>query len=154
MDQPKCDVLVVEDDPDVSLFLERAFEKAGLVGPICRVPDGEQAISYFKGEGVYADRDRYPVPTLVLLSLRLPKKSGLEVLAWFRQQPGIGGIPVVILTGAASPDDINDAYAAGANSVLITPFGFEPLVEIVRAIRQYWLIINQGPFPPKHERKG
>jgi DNA-binding response OmpR family regulator len=152
MELIKCDVLVVEDDPNITFFLERAFDKAGLMGPLCIVRDGDEAMAYFNGEGKYADRKKHPIPALVLLDLRLPKKSGLEVLQWLRKQPDVGRIPVVILTLTASPEDINRAYALGANSVLLAPLNAEGLLETVKAIRQYWLVFNLGPIPPNHKR--
>src|SRR5438128_11245453 len=106
MDLFKCDILLVEDDPAIVLLLNRAFGKADLEGHLCRVADGDEAVRYFQGEGIYADRLRYPIPALVLLDLHLPKRSGLEVLAWIRGEPEFSGIPVVILTGSASDVDI------------------------------------------------
>jgi CheY-like chemotaxis protein len=127
----KCDILVVEDEPNTVVLLERAFDKAGLMGPLCVVRDGEEAIDYFKGQGEFADRDKHPIPTLVLLNLRLPRKSGLEVLEWIRKQPDIGRIPVVVLATSPSPQDINRAYELGVNSVLLTPVNLENLLEMV-----------------------
>jgi len=145
MDLLKCDILLVEDDPAIVLLLNRAFERASLEGPLCRVADGDEAVRYFQGEGDYADRLRYPIPALVLLDLHLPKRSGLEVLAWIRSEPEFCGIPVVILTGEASDVDVKRAYELGANSVLFAPIEQAALVEQVKAIRDYWLLYNRVP---------
>jgi len=148
MDLLKCDILLVEDDPAIVLLLNRAFEKAGLEGPLCRVADGDEAVRYFRGEGDFADRLRFPIPALVLLDLHLPKRSGLEVLEWIRGEPEFCGIPVVILTGEASDKDVHRAYELGANSVLFAPIDQAALVDEVKAIRDYWLVYNRVPKPP------
>ena len=148
MDLQKCDILLIEDDPAIVLLLNRAFGKVDLEGPLCHVADGDEAIHYFRGVGAYADRLRHPIPALVLLDLHLPKRSGLEVLAWIRGEAEFSGIPVVILTGAASDGDIKRAYELGANSVLFAPMGQAELVEEVKAIRDYWLVYNRVPRPP------
>lgn len=91
-------ILIVEDDANDVLLLHRAFQKANIVVPLQTVSHGDDAVAYLAGEGVYADRERYPPPVLVLLDLKLPRRSGLEVLEWIRGQGGLRRLPVVVLT--------------------------------------------------------
>ena len=138
-------ILLVEDDPNDVLLIQRAFGKANLDNSIQVVENGEDALAYLAGQGPYADRERYPLPVLILLNLKLPRKSGLEVLAWLRQQPGLKRLPVVVLTGSSETRDINQAYELGANSYLVKPAAFDALLDMVKALNLYWLILNERP---------
>ncbi len=91
-------VLLVEDNADDVLLTRRAFRKANITCHIENVSDGEAAVAYLGGTGRYSDRMQYPLPCLILLDLKLPLKSGIEVLTWLRDQPGLRRIPVVVLT--------------------------------------------------------
>lgn len=139
-------ILLVEDDPNDVLLIQRAFRRANLVNPLQVVQDGEAAVLYLGGQGSYADRDRYPLPILILLDLKLPRLSGLEVLEWLRQQPRLKRLPVVVLTSSRENVDVNRAYDLGANSYLVKPVAFDGLMEMVRTLNQYWLILNEKPI--------
>ncbi len=138
-------ILMVEDDANDILLTQRAFMQASLVNPLRIVTDGEDAIQYLAGRGAYADRTRYPLPSLVLLDLKLPKRSGLEVLEFIRSEPALRQTPVIVLTSSQESSDVRRAYALGANSYLVKPVGFDGLVDMVKAIGMYWVILNQGP---------
>jgi CheY-like chemotaxis protein len=138
-------ILLVEDDPDDVLLTQRAFRRAGAKAPVRVVNDGEEALAYLGGEGELSDRDRYPLPDLILLDLKLPRCSGFEVLTWLRAQPGLRRIPVVVLTGSRETPDVNRALDLGANSYLVKPVRFEALEEMVRTLRLYWLTFNERP---------
>ena len=138
-------ILLVEDSDDDVLLIQRAFRKSNLVNPVEVVRDGEQAVRYLGGTGPYADRGRHPLPALVLLDLKLPRKNGLEVLAWLRGQAGIRRIPVVVLTSSRESNDLRRAYDLGANSYLVKPVSFEGLVETVKTLGLYWMILNEKP---------
>ncbi|HID74249.1 MAG TPA: response regulator [Thermoplasmata archaeon] len=135
-------ILLVEDDPNDVLLIKRAFRKADLANPIQVVEDGERALDYLAGKGEFADRERYPHPVLVLLDLKLPKSSGFEVLAWIRRHPGMKRLPVIVLTSSQEISDINRAYELGANSYLVKPVNFDALLEMVRALNLYWMVLN------------
>ena len=137
-------VLLVEDEINDVLLIRRAFTKAQLPEPLS-VGDGEAAMAYLAGRDRYADREQYPLPVLVLLDLKLPRKSGLEVLEWLRAQPGLRRTPVVMLTSSEATEDINQAYDLGANSYLVKPIGSRDLLEMVRTLGLYWLVHNQPP---------
>jgi CheY-like chemotaxis protein len=138
-------ILAVEDEDDDVALLKRAFRKAGLVNPVRFLADGEQAVSYLAGEGEYADREAYPLPSLILLDLKLPRKSGLEVLAWLREQPVLRRIPVVVLTSSKQNVDLERAYDLGANSYLVKPVAFTDLLEMIGALQLYWIRLNETP---------
>jgi CheY-like chemotaxis protein len=145
MSSEKNVLLLVEDDPNDVLLIQRAFRKANLVNPIQAVGDGEQAVAYLSGQGEYADRKRYPLPLLILLDLKMPRKWGFEVLAWLRQQPNLKRLPVVVLTSSREKSDINRAYELGANSYLTKPVTIDALTDMVKALNLYWMILNEKP---------
>jgi CheY-like chemotaxis protein len=138
-------ILLVEDDPNDQMLIRRAFSKAKLGNPLQIVDDGDAAVDYLGGQGRYADRAAHPLPALVLLDLKLPRRSGLEVLAWLRGQPGIGRLPVVVLTSSRESADVSRAYELGANSFLVKPVDFDGLLELIRSAGLYWTVFNEGP---------
>lgn len=138
-------ILLVEDDPNDVLLIRRAFAKANLANPLHVVGDGDAAVAYLSGAAPYGDRERHPMPVLVLLDLKLPRKSGLEVLQWMRGQADLKRLPVVVLTSSREGTDINRAYDLGVNSYLVKPVGFDALLEMVKALNLYWMILNQPP---------
>lgn len=138
-------ILLVEDEENDALLIERAFRKANLANPIYVVRDGEEAVSYLSGHGQYADRASYPLPVLILQDLKLPRMSGMEVMAWLRQQPRLKELPVVVLTSSKESLDVNRAYDLGANSYLVKPITFDSVVEMMKTLDLYWLIINDKP---------
>ena len=121
MGQAEPTILLVEDSEDDVFIMKHALKKSGNQVPLQIVTDGEMAIQYLSGKGDYADRQRFPVPSLVLLDLKLPYINGFEVLSWIRQQPELACINVVVLTGSAEKKDQNKASALGANSYLVKP---------------------------------
>ena len=138
-------ILLVEDDPNDVLLTQRAFAQASLVNPLRVVMDGDAAINYLAGRAPYDDRTRYPIPSLILLDLKLPRRSGLEVLKWLREQEDLKAIPVIILTSSQQSQDIDRAYELGANSYLVKPVGFDGLLDMVKAIGMYWVLLNRTP---------
>jgi CheY-like chemotaxis protein len=138
-------ILHVEDDPNDVLLIERAFRKAAIGAQIQVVNDGEQAMQYLSGSSAFAQREKFPLPSLVLLDLKLPRKSGIEVLEWIRAQPGLRRIPVVMLTASRQPMDVNRAYDLGANAYLVKPVNFDALVELLKTTDKFWLRSNERP---------
>src|SRR6266481_2179401 len=98
-------ILLVEDDPNDVLLIQRAFQKAGLRAALKVVRDGAQAIDYLSGNGVYAEREKYPLPYLILLDLKMPGTDGFEVLQWVRAEPEIKRLLVVVLTSSVLQED-------------------------------------------------
>jgi CheY-like chemotaxis protein len=142
-------ILLVEDSPDDALLIQRAFRKANLANPVQLVRDGEEAVAYLSGDAPFADRARFPLPVFMLLDLKLPRRSGLEVLAWVRQESAVKRLPVVVLTSSRESVDVNRAYDLGVNSYLTKPVGFEALIEMVKNVNLYWLVLNENPELPR-----
>jgi CheY-like chemotaxis protein len=138
-------ILLVEDRQDDITIIARAFAEAKLDNPVRVVTDGEKAMQYLQGEGDYADRARNPLPQLILLDLKLPKVDGFEFLKWLRQQPEYGHIIVLVLTVSAEVRDVHRAYDLGANSFMVKPDDFRNVTEMVRSLRDYWLLGNKAP---------
>jgi CheY-like chemotaxis protein len=137
-------ILQVEDDPNDVFLMRHAMKKAGVTNPVQVASSGQEAIDYLQGGGRFADREKFPLPCLVLLDLKLPRVMGLEVLRWIRQESGMA-LVVVILSASADRSDIATAYALGANAFLTKPSEVEKLHEMVRAIRDFWLGQNTPP---------
>ncbi len=132
-------ILSIEDNSDDILLFGLAFRKAKLSARVEFLTDGEKAISYFSPMPAKA------LPLLLLLDLKLPKKSGFEVLAWLRSQPALQRLPVIILSSSSQPEDIDQAYDLGANSYLVKPANIDDLVELVKALDTYWIKANARP---------
>lgn len=137
MTAPRQPVLLVEDNPDDVILMQRSARQAELPCQIEVAPDGESAMAYLAGEGKFADRTAHPLPSLVLLDLRLPRASGHDVLAWIRSRPELTGLPVIILTTSQHPEDVTRAHALGATEYLVKPLHFHDLVELTRGLRRY-----------------
>lgn len=143
-------ILQVEDDPNDVFFLQHAMMKAGVANPIQVAPDGQQAIDYLKGTGKFADRGKFPLPCLVLLDLKLPYVMGLDVLRWIRNQPEMA-FPIIIMSASAEDIDIATAYSLDANAFLTKPSEASKLVDMAKAIKDFWLTHNTPP-PETHEK--
>jgi CheY-like chemotaxis protein len=146
----KTTILQVEDDPNDVFLLQHALTKTGVTNPVQVATDGQQAIDYLKGKGRFADREKYPLPCLVLLDLKLPHVMGLNVLKWIRQQPG-PALVVVMLSASGEDADIAAAYRLGANAFLIKPSKASKLEEMAKAIQDFWLTHNTLPQEPHQE---
>jgi CheY-like chemotaxis protein len=129
--------------------MEVAFQKAGFGSPLQMVHDGEEAIAYLKGEGPFADRNKFPLPGVILLDLNMPMKNGFDVLDWLRsQRQAFKRISTIILTASMRAEDVERAFDLGANSYLVKPSTLEELIAMIRCLRD-WLQINH--FPPLNE---
>lgn len=132
-------VLHIDDDPNDTELLRAAARRADVPFQLYNVEDGDQAMAYLKGLGNYRDRTLYPLPSLILLDLKMPRATGFEILAWIREHPELGKVPVLVLSGSELHEDIRQAYAIGANSYLVKPLGFEALVDLVKEVNSVWL---------------
>jgi len=141
-------ILLVEDDPNDVLLIQRAFQKAGFRNALKVVGDGEQTIDYLNGKGNYSQRDRYPLPFLMLLDLKMPGTDGFEVLQWVRSQPSLKRLLVVVLTSSNLQADVDRAYESGANSYLVKPVEFEQMANMIQRFEAYWTEVNRVPTTP------
>ncbi len=139
-------ILLVEDDLNDVFFFERALGKISFPAGCLRVVnDGEAAISYLNGDGQFASRSDHPLPALIFLDLKMPRKTGMEVLAWLRGQPVLSSVPVIVLTSSKHSVEIEEAYRLRGNSYLVKPVRMEDLVEMLRTAVSYWLGMNKTP---------
>jgi len=137
-------ILVVEDDPDDRDLLARAFRKAGVAMPLRFAVDGDEAVAYL--DAAVGDLSE-SCPAVILLDLKLPRRSGFEVLEWVKGHPVLRRVPVIILTSSREDIDLRRAYDLGANSYLVKPARSEDLLRMVEQIHAYWLGLNQAAAP-------
>ena len=130
-------VLHVEDDPNDAFFVKHAFDKVAPTISLRAVADGDLATSYLGGLPPFEDRSKHPLPNLVLMDLKLPKRSGHEVLEWLRARAGLERLPVVILSSSTERADIERAYALGANAYVPKQGDLQGLVDLVRGLVTY-----------------
>lgn len=134
---PRPVILLVDDNPHDVVLIRLAFRRVGIIDTIHLVKDGDEAMRYIRGEGAYADRHQFPVPTLVLLDLKMPQTSGFEVLRWIREQPKLAAVVIVVMSGSKNDADIERAYSLGANSYLVKPSRFEEMVKMMESLKDY-----------------
>jgi CheY-like chemotaxis protein len=108
------------------------------------VHGGIEAIAYLSGEGPFGDRNRFPLPAVMLLDLNMPMQNGFEVLAWVRSQAGLKRLSVIVLSASMRAQDIERAFDIGANSFLVKPASLEELIGMVGCLRE-WIGINHYP---------
>ena len=132
-------VLLVEDDLNDIFLVKRAFKMAQVKNPLQVVTDGQEAMLYLRGEGKYSDRDAFPLPKLVVMDIRMPRRSGFEVLDWVKGHGGaLRRIPIVVVSSSDNPDDINRAYELGANAYMVKPVDYKAVEHLFHSITQYW----------------
>jgi CheY-like chemotaxis protein len=136
-------ILHVEDDENDVLLTQLAMTKAEITNPVQVASDGQQAIDYLKGEGKFANRAKFPLPYLVLLDLKLPLVPGLDVLEFIRQADL--PIMVVVLSSSENDEDIAAAYRFGANAYLVKPNETSELLDLAKALKDFWLTLNRPP---------
>jgi len=132
-------VLYVEDDPVDVLLMERVWRRVGLLNPLHIVSDGQSALDYLAGAGPYADRAIHPLPVLVLLDIKVPKLTGLQVLQWIRHHPTLSALRVVILSSSRIRRDTDEASALGVCEFLVKPSDFKVLEQMIADLRDRWL---------------
>jgi two-component system response regulator len=140
------DILLVEDNPNDVELIVRALKKNHLANRIHVAEDGAQALDILFAHGDYTERQGSIPPKVVLLDLKLPKVSGLEVLKEIKSDERTKNIPVVVVTSSREDPDIKEAYFLGANSYVVKPVAFEQFVEAMGNLGLYWLLVNQPPY--------
>lgn len=138
-------LLLVEDDPDDVLFFRRALTKQGFHFPLVVTHDGEEAIAYLSGQGLFADRELHPLPTHVILDLKLPKKSGLEVLEWMRKHAEFARLPAAVLSSSAQGSDVHRARGMGIDHYWMKPVAYEDLRRLIERVMEW--VSAKAPRP-------
>ena len=148
MAQKKPTVLLVENNPDDAWLVEMAFERAELKHRLIVLADGLQALDYIKGRGKYGDREKYPLPNLILLDLGLPGLSGMDLLQHLRGQSKTRDVPITVLSGSSFVRDVTKAYQLGANSFLMKPSDLRKFTAAIKETVDFWLGSTKLSSPP------
>jgi CheY-like chemotaxis protein len=148
----KQTILLVEDSDDDLSLMKHACRAAHFQASLHTVNNGEEAIAYLKGDGAYADRNKFPLPTVMLLDLNLPKVTGYGVLTWVRMQPVLKRLSIIVLTASMRPEDVERAFDLGANWYLVKPPTLAALIAMICCLRD-WLEYNYFPPLPEVRRE-
>ena len=138
-------IVLVEDSFDDAELTMRSLKSSNFVNEIIWLKDGEEAVNYLQGKGEYEDRDTSVKPKLILLDLKLPKLSGIEVLERIKKDENLRKIPVVVMTSSKENTDLERCYELGANSYVVKPINFSNFMDVTKEISMYWVLINQIP---------
>lgn len=139
-------ILLIEDDANDVLLIEKALHQVNFNTDLEIVADGDEAIAYLTRQKNQASGSSRSLPWLILLDLKLPRCSGFEFLTWLRQQPDLKSLVVIALTSSQQRADIDKAYKLGVNSYLVKPVKFEDLVNLMAIVEQYWVETNEKPI--------
>jgi CheY-like chemotaxis protein len=143
-------ILVAEDSEDDRFMYGRALEKLGFKN-VRFATDGEDAIAYLRAEGKYADRNAYPFPNWLILDLKMPRKSGFEVVEWIRAHPECNVIPTIIMTSSMIPSDVKRAYELGVSTFFSKPHSQAELSALFQEMLNYWCKAETPPPPPNRK---
>lgn len=138
-------ILMADDDADDRMLAKEALEESRVRNELYFVEDGEELLDYLKRRGKFADSEKAPRPSLILLDLNMPRKDGREALREIKADPDLRRIPVVIMTTSKAEEDVFRSYDLGANSFITKPVTFERLVELMRTLGQYWIEFVELP---------
>jgi len=152
-------VLIAEDDANHVELVRRALDQTGYGWPVHCVTDGQEAIEYLAGKGKFGNREEFPLPNILLLDLKMPRKDGFEVLKWIEDQRtislGLKEMRVVVLTASDEIRDVNRAYQLGAASFIVKPVEFSEFREMVGSMLRYWTAMNvSGTVAAPREKAG
>jgi two-component system response regulator len=140
-------ILLVEDNPDDAELFRLAFVRAGISSELRAVGDGEEAMGYLRGSGIYSDRTQFPQPHLLLLDLRMPNATGFEILQRLRTKQEFKTLPIIAFSGSEYAPDVRQAYELGANCFLKKPNSFDELTHVVKELGNFWLGRCELPEP-------
>jgi CheY-like chemotaxis protein len=135
-------ILLVEDDEDDLFLAKRVIATTGVKSRVLVLRDGQEAVNYLNGTGQFAEREQFPFPSLILLDLKLPYRSGLEILAWMREQGMLARTIVAVLTGSNEPTDLKNAYDLGASTYLVKPLTSQMIYDLAEQFKLEWLGCN------------
>lgn len=138
-------ILLVEDDENDIYLFQRAAREAGIRNPISIAHDGQEAIDYLSSQEKFLDRVRFPLPCLIILDIKMPRRTGIEVLEWLRAEPALRKLPVIMFSSSAQPADVDRAYELGANAFIVKPSSSERRKDLALVLKAFWLELNQMP---------
>lgn len=141
-----AEIILVEDNPSDADLIKRSLNKNNVANKILHLKDGQEVLDYLFGEGEWKERKTANTPKVILLDLKMPKVSGIEVLRRLKSNEETRSIPVVVLTSSKEDPDIKECYHLGVNSYVVKPVGFEEFSKTVAQLGLYWLLINQQPL--------
>ena len=144
---PNATILLVEDEPSDVFLMKRALKGAQIPNPLQVANNGQEAINYLSGVGNYADRAKFPIPSIIFLDLKLPYKNGFEVLEWIRSQTHLDQTLVMVLTSSSEERDISQCYKLGARTFLVKPPNPTMLLELMLSLKDYWIKHNEFTMP-------
>lgn len=140
-----AEILLVEDSIDDATLTIRALTKSGFTNKLYHVKDGAEALDYLYCNGIYASRNELKHPKLILLDLKMPKVTGMQVLEKIKSDPDLKSTPVVILTSSKEDPDINKCYKLGANSYIVKPVDSDKFFLAIKEIGMFWMILSELP---------
>lgn len=139
-------ILLVEDNEDDVFAFQRALKKAEITNTLEVAENGQQALEYLKGEQMYRDRAKFPLPFIIFLDLKLPYVDGFEILEWLRTQRALSAVPVCVLTSSAEIKDKDRAYSLGARTYMVKPPSARDLLDVMNSLQSFWMRhAKQGP---------
>jgi len=138
MKQKTITILLAEDDYDDRYLISEALDESGVETQLFIVENGEDLLDYLQGNGGYADRESYPLPSLILLDLNMPLMDGREALAEIKKDPELRRIPIIVLTTSQAVDDVQETYELGITGFITKPMTFSGLVDVMKSVGNYW----------------
>ena len=137
-------ILLADDCENDRVFMRVAFKRAKCDILVQEVRNGEEVIAYLEGEGPYGDRNKFPLPIVLLLDLNMPKKNGFDVLAWVRSRPGLKRLTIIVLTASMRSEDVKRAFDLGVTSFLVKPSNLDALTDMIQCLSE-WIRISHFP---------
>lgn len=138
MENTRPVLLIIEDSEDDIFFIERIFRQLRARCELRFARDGIEAVEYLSGKGRFKDRTEYPMPSIILMDLKMPRRNGFEVLEWMQTQPEISLIPTIVVTSSTLQEDVTKAYRLGANAVMNKPVDKDSLLQMLKSFHVYW----------------
>ncbi|MDQ0639942.1 CheY-like chemotaxis protein [Pedobacter sp. W3I1] len=145
MNYDNIEILFVEDSKDDANLTIRALKKSGFTNKLHHLTNGAEALDFFYCKGIYSSRNQNDLPKLILLDVKMPKVSGIQVLEKIKSDPHLRSIPVVMLTSSNEGPDIEKCFALGANSYIVKPVDSDNFFNAIREIGLYWMVLNKLP---------
>ena len=143
----RLDILLIDDEESDRFFAQQATKKAGAAHRIHAVHSASEAVNYLRGVGPYADRQKFPLPNVILTDLKMPNMDGFAFLRWLRNHPKCSIIPTIVYSSSPLDTDVREAYRLGANAYIVKPSGLNELVETLRLMYEFWSRCECPPPP-------